>query len=1252
MSAAIPRGDEQGAGRWWRALASVLLAVCLLACIQVPGAMALKSVPLSGDVDMVEITEHAELLSARGDSVQVETAPGPDGMTGRMSVRASASGLSPNWLVFALRNATDRPMERWVTAERYSLIGSGVVWPNLDSRRIEAITPSLGFLPERIPSDRADLFKITLEPGQTITYAAELATERFGRIYVWKPVEYELKTRDRQLYNGILLGITGVLGIFLTAVFAANHKPIFPSAALVTWCVLAYLCVDFGFFHKLFNLRPQDNAVYRAATEAAMAASLLVFLHIFLRLTALPSMARMLLVVWIIAQISLVGLALIDARLASTFARASFAGIGAVGMLAIGYLALRGQDRALSLLPTWILFFVWLFAATVTLTGRMQGDAVVSSLTGGLVLLTVLVGFTVTQFAFRSIDNVNGDTPSEQTLRSMAIDGSGASVWEWNVRRDEVRTGPLVEATLGLSAGELTTKSEDFCAHLHPADRERFRLLLWSVKERSGGDIRLQLRMLHADNSERWFDLEASAAPSSDRRSLRCVGLMRDITESKLAQERLLHDAVHDTLTGLPNRELFLDRLGVAVERARREPMIMPAVVLIDIDKFRSVNAAFGVVVGDSLLLTLARRLQHHLGPQDTLARIDGNQFALMLMQAHDVNEILEMAETIRRSVRSPIRIAGQDVALTAALGIAIWDDKIATAADLVKDAEVAMYRAKRAGADRVETFHPQMRSEVDNRVAVEAELRAALDRRELIVMYQPIMALATRELAGFEALVRWQHPKLGLLLPGDFIPIAEGSDLIVQLGSQVMAKALEDSAQWHKLLPRQERPLFVSINVSSRQLFRSDLVQEVRQMTGRTLVPPGSVRLEITETLVMENPERAVEILDQLRSAGVGLALDDFGTGYSSLAYLNRFPFDTIKIDRDLVQSSAADGTGSAIVRSIVALAHELGKKVVAEGVDIDTDVSFLRSIGCEYAQGFLWGEPMSQRDAERMVRNVAKTEKRIQRVGLFKAKTKRRSKAADEAMPPHETGAFAPVASPSSTPAQPTGEGGSIGERLIGKGMRTRSRTGGTGPRKGSSRQDAPPAPAASPVASQASYAGVSPVAASGATAPEVPRDYADAIANGAANGAYNHPLGESQPAYWPPVANGYQNGPPPPPLPAGAPSIAAPLADLAGILAGAGASSGIGVTAPGAPGAGLQLPADPVPPALRPADPLPGSYPNGAGHEQRAWTPQDPSTTRPDQPARQQPADLSSLPPAIAASLARLSRTARPSGGGEGG
>ncbi len=1000
-----PRTRGPGCERALRVLAILLALLSYLPLASAPAGAAFEAIEVTNETERLDISTLGELYEPQ-EQITVETAPGRDGITQRWSATASTRGTKPAWFAFALRNSTDKQVERWIAVDRYSISGSGVVWPDLDARRVERIAHSVGFAPERIRSDRADVFRITLEPGQTVTYVAELASDRFARIILWDPLDYEQRSRDRQLFHGIMLGITGLLAIFLTAVFAANHKAIFPSGAVFTWCVLAYLCVDFGFWHKLFSIRPEENAQYRAAAEAAMAASLLVFLYVFLRLRTWHGFVRMLLVLWMVAQAVLVAVAFIDPRLAATFARVSSVGIAGVGAATMLFLALRGQDRALFLVPSWTLLLVWLFGAGATFLGRLAGDFVVFGLSSGLVLIVVLIGFTVTQFAFRSSEPMYGTQPGEQQLRSLAVDGAGAAVWEWNGRRDEIKVSPIVEAMLGLKPGDLSVKADDFAARMHPADRERFKLLLWSMKERSGGEMRIEFRIRHIDNSYRWLELEAASAPSSDRRNLRCVGLLRDVTDGKRSQERLLHNAVHDSLTGLPNRELFLDRLAIAAKRATLEPLIRPSLLFIDIDKFKASNKAFGLVVGDSLLLTLARRLGRNLGPQDTLARIGADQFALLLLSQTDPRELAMLAEQVRRSVRSPITIAGQEMVLTASIGISIYDGPDEDPAELLREAEIAMYRAKRSGADRIEIFSAEMRSDKEGRLSLEGELRDAVEKKQLKLVYQPIFYLPTETLAGFEALLRWDHPRLGTLNPADFVPVAEESDLIVNLGSFALSRAARETQRWQRELPRADQPLFVSINVSSRQLFRPELINEVRHILSRAVLAKGSLRLEIPEWLAMENPERAIAVLEQLAAAGAGLSIDDFGTGYSSLSYLNQFSFDTIKIDSAFVQARGQNGTGATVLRSIVALAHELGKKVVAEGVEAEDDVAFLRSIGCEFGQGFYYGEPMSERDVVQLLKVVRRAERRIKKSVLFRQRARARAEVA--AMP-----------APSPTPA-----------------------------------------------------------------------------------------------------------------------------------------------------------------------------------------------------------------------------------------
>ena len=1010
----LGRREIAAAHAFMRRCRALLSLLPLLACLLLgapPAAAELKAIDVTNDPERQDIFLLGE-FHAPGDQITINTVPDTDGVTQSWTASASTPGTKPGWFAFALRNTTDKQVERWLVVDRYNPAASGVFMPDLDARRIEKIAYSRGYAPERIKSDQADVFRITLEPGRTVTYVAELASDRITGINLWNPIEYEQRGRDRYLFSGVMLGITGLLAIFLTAVFAANHKAIFPSAAVFAWCVLAYLCVDLGFWHKLFSIRPEENAAYRAATEAAMAASLVVFIHVFLRLSASQAFVRLLLGLWIAVQSVLVAVAFLDPRLAATFVRISGLVIGTTGAMVTLFLALRGQDRALSLVPTWMLFLVWLFGAGATLSGRLGGDFVTLSLIAGIVLIVVLIGFTVTQYAFRSIEPAYGAQPGEQQLRALAVDGAGAAVWEWNARRDEIKVSPIVDAMLGLKSGELSTKTDSFVAHMHPADRERFKLLLWSMQERSGGELRIDFRMRHVDNSYRWFELEAASLPTSDRRNLRCVGLVREATDSKRAQERLLHNAVHDSLTGLPNRELFLDRLATATKRATLEPLVRPSLLFIDIDRFRAASTSFGLVAGDSLLLTIARRLARNLGPQDTLARIGHDQFALLLLSQTDPRELAMLAENVRRSVRSPIAIGGQEIVLTASVGIAIYDGPDENPAELLYEAEIAMYRAKRSGADRVEIFNAEMRTDSNGRVAMEGELRAAIDRKQLRVVYQPVFYLPTETLAGFEAELRWEHPRLGTLNPTHFVPVAEESDLIAKLGSYVLTRAAREVQRWQRELPRPDQPLFVSLNVASRQLFRPELVNEVRHILGRAVMPKGSLRLEIGELLVMENPERARAVLEQLAAAGAGLALDEFGTGYSSLSYLNQLAFDTIKVDRAFVQARGANGSGGVMLRSIVALAKELGRKVGAEGVEGEDDIAFLRSIGCEYAQGVYYGELMMDRDVSQLLKVVRRAERRQRRsASVFRQGSKPR---AEPAPGPTPGPAALPVAPP----------------------------------------------------------------------------------------------------------------------------------------------------------------------------------------------------------------------------------------------
>lgn len=996
-------------------------------------AHALEPIVIGPDQERINLSDLAELHASHGDRFSVETAPGQDGVAGRMSVAAKNEGTSPTWAVFALNNPTDQTVTLWLMAHRYDLLGSRVIWPDLDSPRIANVTVSVGFKTERVDNDYADVYRLQLDPGSTVTYVVELASSaNTPRLYLANPSNFGKKALDLTLFNGILLGIAGVLALYLTAIFGANHNSIFPAAALVAWSVLAYLCVDFGFWHKVFKLSAEHNAVYRAAAEGAIALSMLIFLYVFLRLRHWYRVITIIFLGWLVAEAGIVAFSAIDAKHASGLARLSYVPLAAIGSLLMTFLALRGQERSLSLLPTWMLFLVWMFGVAVTVSGKMSGEVIVPSLNAGLVLIVALLSFTVTQYAFHGGEVIYGEDGGQLQLRMMALEASGASVWEWNMRRDDIVTGAEVDASLGHAPGTLRGNADDWLQHLHASDRERLRLILAAARERQGGEVNAEFRLRRADGSYLWYELRAQAVNGRQTRTMRCAGLLRDITAQKRAQERLMHNAIHDSLTGLPNRELFLDRTQCAIARAHEDGS-KPTVLFIDIDTFKNLNRTSDQTVSDSMLLTISRRLARHLGPQDTLARIGGEQFAVLLSAETEPRHIAMLAERVRRSLRAPMKIGGRDVVLTGSIGIAVYDGQQTTPADLLREGETAMYRAKRSGADRIELYKPEMRREQDDRETLENDLKQAVEKRQIRVLYQPVMRLGDEQLAGFEAMVRWEHPKLGSLSAQEFLPIAEDAGLINDISTYVMERAVRQVARWHRTLPRVEDPLFVSMNIASRHLFKQELVQDLRLILGRESVPKGCLRLEVTESLIMENPEQAIEILDWLKGLGAGLALDEFGAGYSSLSYLHRLAVDTIKIDRSLVAHGNDNKSGVVILRAALAMARELGKDVIAVGIERQDDVAYLRALGCDYAQGLFFGEPMSEREVMHLINALAKSSKRDERREKKKKKTELTDGAElpdmEEMAPPldmngtmHDTPLHHPLPVPVAQPPRPS--------------------------------------------------------------------------------------------------------------------------------------------------------------------------------------------------------------------------------------
>ena len=531
---------------------------------------------------------------------------------------------------------------------------------------------------------------------------------------------------------------------------------------------------------------------------------------------------------------------------------------------------------------------------------------------------------------------------------------------------------PAYQKVLGYSPEEL--KATSSIEQIHPDDRAR----VLKAAERaslSGRGERMEYRVRHKDGT--WRTLESTASPirNAKGQTEKLVIVNRDITERKRAEEMLVHNAFHDGLTNLPNRALFLDRLQHALTLSKKRSNYKFAVLLIDVDEFKIINDSLGHTAGDELLIQIGQRLKDSVRQvdtvsrprasevlgrptnDDTLARLGGDEFTILLDDIRDPIEAVRVAERVQAELATPFVVNHQEIVISASIGIASSTSPHTQAEDLLRDADIAMYRAKRAGKARCEVSDTAMHANAVKRLRLETDLRKALDQGEFRVYYQPIVSLQTGKITGFEALTRWQRPE-GILPPIEFIAVAEEIGLIIPMNRQLLREACQHLRSWQSEFPSSP-PLTMSVNITSREFAQPDLASEIRKSLEQTGVDPGCLQLEITETIAMGDAEKSGHVLAQLKATGIGLSIDDFGTGYSSLSRLRRIPVDTLKIDRAFISHMDSDPENREIVRIIIMLAHNLGLKVVAEGAETEEHINLLKQLNCEMAQGYFFSRP-----------------------------------------------------------------------------------------------------------------------------------------------------------------------------------------------------------------------------------------------------------------------------------------------------
>ncbi|MBC8018148.1 MAG: EAL domain-containing protein, partial [Verrucomicrobia bacterium] len=554
---------------------------------------------------------------------------------------------------------------------------------------------------------------------------------------------------------------------------------------------------------------------------------------------------------------------------------------------------------------------------------------------------------------------------SEEALReseesyALAAQGSNDGLWDWDLQNNAIYFSSRWKSMLGYDDDEIGNQPEEWLSRIHPDDRPEIEVRIAAHISGRNAHFEDEFRIMHRDGTYHWMLTRGLAVRNMSGQAYRMAGSQTDIMSRKTATEQLVYNAFHDALTDLPNRSLFMDRLQHVITTAARRGDPLYAVLFLDMDRFKIVNDCLGHLIGDKLLVAVGLKLVECIRPGDTVARLGGDEFSVLLENVSELKDAVDVADRIHHKLSAPFMIEGNEVYAAVSIGIALGSERYERAEQVLRDADIAMYEAKKLGSASSEIFDTRMHASILDRVQLESDLHGVLDHNELTMVYQPIIDIKTRRLVGFEALVRWNHSTRGTVYPMEFIPLAEETGLIVKIGEWILREACRELKVLQKRIPSQP-PLMMSINISGKQFAQENLADFVAGIILETEVPPHTLAIEITESMFMKNIDVAIATMNRLRAMGVHIHIDDFGTGYSSLSYLHSLPIDALKIDRSFINRLTAKGENQEIIMSIISLAKSLNFDVIAEGVELDHQLEQIKGLNCQFGQGFLIARPM----------------------------------------------------------------------------------------------------------------------------------------------------------------------------------------------------------------------------------------------------------------------------------------------------
>jgi diguanylate cyclase (GGDEF)-like protein len=958
------------AGHRIRAVSCARLLACIIAlCTFSLSGFADGVVAMPENVQVLDLTEHGTRVAAQRRNLALEVPGIVQGTRAVLELRGTGPGPEFNWTVYTISNPGKEPREYVLAVDAQRLTASGIIrllpfgTPLQTVQWVETKDPIT-----LQPSTSAVAYRFTLQPGTTMTAGIEgSVVVRGAKVYDYHA--FSQREATFSFLRGASLAVGFVLALSILALYGIRTNRAFLVGGFFAFTALLFMALESGF---LDNLALTTDAVpltlqhIRAYSESLFALGVGV---LFWGLTSLyrrnwrRELPYLLLVLGLIA---FVGLAPFMPEYSTKVARWTVLGLSIAGFIYSVIAKQRSVEAIDNVTLFWSALLLWSFVAAVAIVGDSYAPVWHAALLAGLTGVLSILAFVALRLAFAQ-GFMSKPYLQDSSRRSLALTGAQHYLWDWQPQEGVLDVGLDLAKSLGHTTEKLksTTAMRWFAALLHPADELVYQKTLDLRGLSPGVFIDQELRLRDASGAYHWYSLRARALAGAGGTSARLIGTLTDISRNKQTEDRLINEAIHDPVTGLPNRALFMDRL----EQDIIKPLAVPRhILMVGIERFKILNEGLGHDLGDQLLLEAGQRITRLLKADESVARISGSRFAVLHVETIDGRSVEKLAKDIVSSLAAPFNIMSQEIFLSACIGISLRSDSGGSALELQQQAERALHEAQAEGPRSIAVFNDDITDERADNLALESDLRRAIERREIEVYYQPIVNLLTREVAGFEALARWQHPVRGLLQPSEFIGMAEQAGMIREIGDLVLAEAIRQMGIWQRVLTR-NRPVFMAVNVSADQLSDTGFLDRLNSIIAREGVLPYAVKIEITESVAMRFPERARQLIQRLLALGIGVACDDFGTGFSNLSGLRDLAFDTLKMDRGFITGDGLQSRGGVIVQSVINMAHSLGMVVVAEGIESEEQAQHLLLMGVELGQGYALAGPMTPRDIHNLL-------------------------------------------------------------------------------------------------------------------------------------------------------------------------------------------------------------------------------------------------------------------------------------------